>query len=177
MPTDAAATTRESTLGRIADLVVALRPDWHIPGVLTALRHQPTIPVETLAAAMIRRATDPANRTPQLQPRDFTENIPACPAHPQSGRRSDGQCAGCFVDEQTDLLLPDWYPRTFTIDNTTTASDSRTTTMQFTPANGPVRHADEPTRQAKVVALSRANPSTATTALRDLSPSADAVNA
>lgn len=82
----------------LAAFIAEGRPDWQAPGVVAALRaereeHDPW----QLAVAMVRRAADPKNLTPKLQPFDHTDQ-PRCSRHPSAGIRTDGTCGGCFAD-------------------------------------------------------------------------------
>ena len=76
------------------DTIAALRPDWHPAGIRAALRTSLNIrgPQRT-AEAMLRRAANPNNLTPQLQPQDFVEPTVPCPAG--RGAWPHGRCAGC----------------------------------------------------------------------------------
>lgn len=71
---------------------------WDTPGIVVELRRQREhFDPWQLAAAMCKRAADPANTTPRLQPFDG-EGFIACRRHPQSSVRTDGTCGKCFAE-------------------------------------------------------------------------------
>ena len=81
--------------------------DWDSPGIVAELRRQREhYDPWQLAAAMIKRASDPANLTPRLQGFD-REGFVACGRHPGSTVRTDGLCATC----RNDALAVDYVPR------------------------------------------------------------------
>jgi len=79
----------------LTDAVVVLRPDWHHAGIAAALRASTHDPHAT-GQAMLRRAANPANRTPALQPADYTDQ-PTVMCR-QRGAWPHGTCTGCALD-------------------------------------------------------------------------------
>lgn len=85
----------------LADFVMLGRPDWHKLGIVAELRRQRDHhDAWQLAAAMIRRAGDPRNLTPKLQPHDHEPKPVGCRTHPGAAVRADGLCAACVVDQR-----------------------------------------------------------------------------
>ena len=82
----------------LAAFVAEGREDWQAPGVVAELRRQREhFDPWQLAAALIKRASDPANATPRLQPFD-REGFVACRRHERAPIRTDGTCAVCFSE-------------------------------------------------------------------------------
>lgn len=78
---------------------------WDTPGIVAELRrqrehHDPW----QLAAAMCKRASDPANTTPRLQPFDREGHV-GCRRHPRSTIRTDGTCAVCWSEANEAPLV------------------------------------------------------------------------
>lgn len=91
------------------------REDFQAPGVVAELRRQREhYDPWQLAAAMIKRASDPANLTPRLQGFD-REGFVACARHPGSTVRTDGTCGSCFADSRGVDYVPR-KPRDVTAD-------------------------------------------------------------
>ena len=73
--------------------------EWDAPGVVAALRaEREHYDCWQLAQAMIRRAADPRNLAPRLQPFDHDAKPMTCRKHPSAGVRTDGTCGGCYAD-------------------------------------------------------------------------------
>lgn len=72
--------------------------EWDTPGIVAELRRQREhFDPWQLAAAMCKRASDPANTTPRLQPFD-REGFVSCRLHPTGSTRRDGTCGVCFSE-------------------------------------------------------------------------------
>jgi hypothetical protein len=82
-------------VAELTNVVRCLRPDWHRAGIVAALRASTHSPADT-AQAMLRRAANPANRTPALQPADYTDQ-PTVMCR-QRGAWPHGTCTGCALD-------------------------------------------------------------------------------
>src|SRR3954467_8200958 len=98
----------------LAAFVADQRPDWDAPGVVAALRaEREHYDAWQLAAAMIRRAADPANLTPRLQTFDGEGGFVACRRHPGAPVRTDGCCGVCFAEahESDEAAYFDRRPR------------------------------------------------------------------
>ena len=81
-----------------AAFVHELRPDFDAAGVVAALRaEREYYDPWQLAAAMCKRAADPANTTPRLQPFD-REGFIACRRHPGAPVRTSGVCGFCHSE-------------------------------------------------------------------------------
>lgn len=71
---------------------------WDTPGIVAELRRQREhYDPWQLAAAMLRRASDPANLTPRLQAFDAAGFV-SCARHPGASVRTDGTCGVCFSE-------------------------------------------------------------------------------
>ena len=91
----------------LAVFIAEGRSDFDTPGIVAELRRQREhYDSWQLAAALIKRASDPANLTPRLQGFD-REGFVACARHPGSTVRTDGTCATC----RNDALAADYVPR------------------------------------------------------------------
>lgn len=82
----------------LAAFISECRDDFDAPGVLAELRrqrdrHDPW----QLAVAMVRRAANPGNVSPQLQAFDHFGPV-SCRWHPTARVRPDGRCSACWVD-------------------------------------------------------------------------------
>jgi hypothetical protein len=92
-------------INALAYLMSQIRPDWDPPGCVAALRKlDADISLHRLALAAIRYATDEQNLTPGNLPNidnrawDTSWHLP-CKTHPNTrARRTDGECAACYVD-------------------------------------------------------------------------------
>src|SRR5436190_14144315 len=99
-------------INALAAFIADGRPDWQPQGIAAALRAcRDDYDGWQLAAAMIRRASKPGNRTPQLQDFDHAEPRIACPDHPSAGVRLDGTCGGCWANRHQAGPVPE-KPRT-----------------------------------------------------------------
>lgn len=82
----------------LAAFIAEGRDDWQAPGVVAELRRQREhFDPWQLAAAMLKRASDPGNTTPRLQPFD-REGFVACRRHQGASTRTDGTCGVCFAE-------------------------------------------------------------------------------
>jgi len=71
---------------------------WDTPGIVAELRRQRGhYDPWQLAAAMCKRASDPANLTPRLQPFDG-EGFVGCRRHPGASVRTSGVCGVCHSE-------------------------------------------------------------------------------
>ena len=89
----------------LAALVHELRPSWDARGIAWAAHKlRDTIPADALALAFIKGQADEANETPaalvHLDNRAWEDvTYPPCKTHPLvRGRRTNGECAGCYAD-------------------------------------------------------------------------------
>lgn len=77
---------------------IAEGTSWDTPGIVAELRRQREhYDPWQLAAAMCKRASDPANTTPRLQPFD-REGFVTCRRHPGAPVRTDGTCGRCYAE-------------------------------------------------------------------------------
>lgn len=82
----------------LAVFIAEGRPDFDVPGIVAELRRQREhCDPWQLASAMCKRASDPANTTPRLQPFD-RDGLVACARHPGAPTRTDGVCGRCFAE-------------------------------------------------------------------------------
>lgn len=93
--------TTDLALRALAAFVADCRPDWQAPGILTALRAEAEAHPLQLAQRMLRRASDPRNTSPRLQPFDEAVTI-GCRSHPGAPTRTNGDCGVCFSERYAD---------------------------------------------------------------------------
>lgn len=114
-----AVTLHQSIRHPFARALAALRSDWDVAGVEAALTKASQRCGDDGAVLQLALTTalDPLARTPEAmnvpRPQAKIPNaglpplpvVPynSCPDHPKSGLRLNGECAGCWVDRQTDV--------------------------------------------------------------------------
>jgi hypothetical protein len=82
----------------LVDLTHALRADWQPAGIRAAIRTCDHGDPHAVAQALLRRAANPANRTPQLQAADFDDTPATRRTCARGGCYPHGLCAGCAVE-------------------------------------------------------------------------------
>ena len=87
-------------------LMSQIRPDWDAPGCVAALRKLDDMPLHQVLIAAARYSADETNLTPGNLPNfsnrawDTDWHLP-CKVHPNTrARRTDGECAACYVDRK-----------------------------------------------------------------------------